>query len=350
MIKRLDRYLARTFFWSWAASVSFFAGMYLVIHFFSDLDDLGDRAASFHRMGWSTVGGLARYYGLQLPFVLVMTAPFSILMGAMWTGQQLARKNELVAILCAGVSLRRVVLAIVFLGSLVAGGFSLLREAWLPEIAAERHRIERIFKGRSDDVLSDLPLVHDGRGLAFHVARYDVLDRVADGVTVFPPVGTGEELLEVERMVWRKGRWVVPDGARVDGPRARLERTDLGPRDFEIEDRGLLFLSTSELRALRSRHPDRAALEVALHANFAYPIGCIVLMLMGLPLVLRAERRTPFLAAGIGLLLSVAYFAVERVLLDLGTREELFAPALGAWLPVILFGAIGLLLVETMRT
>ena len=98
------------------------------------------------------------------------------------------------------------------------------------------------------------------------------------------------------------------------------------------------------------RYPDRSDLRLLMHAHFAYPLGVVVLLLLGLPLVLKATRRTPFVAAGVSLLLSVAFFATQTVLQDLGGRGEILNPVLGAWLPIILFGAIGLLLFETMGT
>jgi lipopolysaccharide export LptBFGC system permease protein LptF len=61
-------------------------------------------------------------------------------------------------------------------------------------------------------------------------------------------------------------------------------------------------------------------------------------------------RASAFVAAGASLLLSLGFYSVQNVLQDLGARGELISPALGVWLPFILFGAVALILFETMPT
>jgi len=126
----------------------------------------------------------------------------------------------------------------------------------------------------------------------------------------------------------------------------------LTPRELEIEieNDSFLFVRVSDIRELLAADPDRADLLLKLHAHYAYPFGCLVLAMLGLPLVLRPSREAPLVAAGAGLMISMAYFVTERLLADLGTRDEILSPALGAWLPVLLFGAPGLLSLETMKT
>jgi len=150
-------------------------------------------------------------------------------------------------------------------------------------------------------------------------------------------------------VVWSDaGGWEsVADPAASTAP---LTETGLHPRDIEIESRRLLFLDVSELRRLIARYPDRSDLRLLLHAHFAYPAGVMVLLLMGLPLVLKPTRRTPLTAAGVSLLLSMAFFATQTVLQDLGGRDEILNPVLGAWLPIVVFGSLGLLFFETMST
>jgi lipopolysaccharide export system permease protein len=346
-MKRIDRYILASFLWAWLVAFCFFIGMYLIIHFFNKLGDLAEAGSSFAAQGYNPVIGFCRYYALNLPFVMVQTAPFTILMGAMWVCQQLSRRNELVSILAAGVSFRRVALV-----PLVAGlGLSLLfaaaREGFLPRIAAERHRMERLFKGKADDVLKRLPQIRDGDGRIFHIKDYVVSDRTAYRVDIIevPAKGASIAHFDVIRYVEGEG-W---HGMRSDEAPVEID-TDLHPRDLEIESRSLLFLDARDLQRMIHRYPHRSDLRLLLHAHFVYPLATLVLLLMGLPLVLRVNRQSPFVAAGVALLLSIAFFAVQSVTQDLGARDEVLNPVLGAWLPIIIFGSVGLLLFETMAT
>ena len=348
-MKRLDRYVIISFLTAWVASFVFFAGMYLVIHFFNKIGSMSESIAAFEAAGVGAVQGLCLYYGLNLPFVMVQTAPYTVLMGAMWSAQQLARRNELVPVLMAGVSLRRLSLPILLSGFLLALIFAGVREEVLPAIATARHNIERLHKGKKTDVISRIRQIPGANGEVVHIREYDVSTRVAYGVNVLPPPGSSRGRVYYESVPWSDADgWPAADDAPTST--ALLTETGLHPRDIEIESRRLLFLDVSELRRLISRYPDRSDLRLRLHAHFAYPAGVMVLLLMGLPLVLKTTQRTPFMAAGVSLLLSMAFFATQTVLQDLGGRDEILNPVLGAWLPIVVFGSLGLLFFETMST
>ena len=49
-------------------------------------------------------------------------------------------------------------------------------------------------------------------------------------------------------------------------------------------------------------------------------------------------------------MLSILFFATQTIMQDLGGRDEILNPVLGAWLPIVIFGAVGALLFETMST
>lgn len=347
-MKRIDRYILGSFLVAWLSSFVFFTGMYLVIHFFNKIGGLAHAAKSFESAGWSPAQGLCLYYALNLPFVMVQTAPYTVLMGAMWAAQQMATKNELVPVLVAGISFRRLAVPLLVAGLALALLFAGVREAVLPNIAAERYKIERIYKGKDRDLIKRIRQIPGRSGETIHIREYDVANRIAYGVNVLLPPDKGGGRVRYAAVSWGDDGWEQTGGAPASIE--ALRTTGLRPRDVEIESRGLLVLGVTDLRRLIDRYPDRSDLRLLLHAHFAYPVGVVVLLLLGLPLVLKATRRTPFVAAGVSLLLSVAFFATQAVLQDLGGRDEILNPALGAWLPIILFGAVGLLLFETMST
>lgn len=347
---RLDRYLLARFGISWMVAMITFSVFYLLIHFFTQIDALGRARRGFDGLGLSLFEGVSRYYLTNLVFVMTIFLPFTVLLAAMWTGQQIARRGELLAIVAAGISLRRIALTFLAASLLIGLGGGLLREAVLPRLAPIRHELDRAMKGRSESTLDRLPMLADESGQVLHVGSFDRSEEVARGVRVMDRAGTGGLPLDVSIIAWRSGRWVPLEGAVVEGDLGRLERLTIVPRDLEMQDRGATFASIEDVRRQLQREPDRASLRMQLHAHWAYPFSCLLLPLLGLPLVLRPSRQTPWIAVGSGLLLSVAFFVLERLLVDLGTRDEFLHPALGAWLPVLAFGALGLLAFESMRT
>jgi lipopolysaccharide export system permease protein len=267
----------------------------------------------------------------------------------MWAVQQMSRKNELVPVLVAGISFRRLSVPVLAAGFLLSLLFAGVRESVLPKIAEERHRVERLFKGKANESPSIRPpQIRDAEGRIWHIREYEIATKTARGLNIVVGGLEAKPRRHWEAVRWEGGRWIVVAGD--PGDETVLIETKLTPRDIEIESRSLLFLDVGDLRRMINRYPHRSNLRLLLHAHFAYPLGTMVLLLMGLPLVLRAARKTPFVAAGVSLLLSIAFFAVSSVMQDLGGRDEVLNPVLGAWLPIILFGAVGLILFETMRT
>jgi lipopolysaccharide export LptBFGC system permease protein LptF len=257
-----------------------------------------------------------------------------------------------VPILGAGVSLRRLALPLILSSFVIALLYGGVRERVLPDLSLERHRMERIYKGNDEQVLKSLRQFYDGQGFLIHVESYVVDRQEARGVIVLPPNWDQGVLSHgyAETLQYRDGKWHHDAGNSNQVLQNFLEETDLSPRDLEIESRSLRFLDVQSLRELVQRFPERSDLRVLLHSHFAYPLGSLVLLMLGLPLVMRIGRKSPFVAAGVSLLLSVLFFAVQTVLNDLGTRDVFINPVLGVWLPIVLFGSAGLILFELMPT
>ena len=98
------------------------------------------------------------------------------------------------------------------------------------------------------------------------------------------------------------------------------------------------YSSTVELmQGLRNRSLDFGADErLAIHARFIQPVQDLTLLFLGLPLVLSRSNRNVFLAIGLCLALVIAFSAIVIGSRYLGSSYWL-EPALGAWLPLMIF-------------
>lgn len=354
-MKRIDRYLIGVFSLSWSISLVFFLGMYFVIHFFSRMKGLTDSVEAFQEAGLGATRGFLVYYLVNAPFILVEVLPFSVLMAGMWTLQYMARRNELVPVVTSGVSFKRLCVPMLIMGFALSLVFTVVREEALPDLADKRQRMERLVRGDQELVLEDLMPVPDGKGYLFHMAEYYVHRRMARTVSVLDAEEPGARLATAEAVVFRPdgprgSGWYPLQDARVTGRVELFQETDLTPRDIRSESSTALYMSVSDLDRMLERHPERLHLRVLKHAGYAYPLSTLILLLMGLPLVLRGHRRSPYVAAGLSLLLSVTFYAVQNVLQDMGARGDLPDPLVAAWLPQLVFGSAALVLFETMPT
>ena len=233
--------------------------------------------------------------------------------------------------------------------------FSVVKETVLPGLARERKRIERMVKGDEKDNIRDLDLITDGRGHLFLINEYDITSRVASNVDVMDAGDPGRHLGYVSAMRYAKGPggrkgWYPLRGSDVTHDLDFPLDTDLTPRDLEIASPGLRHLSVEDLRHLIARKPHDLDLQLRMHEHFAYPLGGVILLLLGLPLVLRGGGKSPYMAVGMSLLLSVGWFALAHLFRRMGATGDVIDPLLGAWLPVLLFGSLGLVLFESIRT
>jgi lipopolysaccharide export system permease protein len=335
----LDRYVIRTFLFSVFVAFTFVLGLYVMVQFFGHLEDLDAAERAFATRGVGLFQGLCRYWALGMPFMITKLGPFATLLAAMWTVQKMARDQEITAAQVAGVSLHRLMAAVLLAGVVLSMGLWTVRQVVLPRIAAPHHEYERLMRGKTQATIDLSMNVHDSAGNRVLIRSYDPIERVARGVQFRS--NDLERSVDVPAMRWDEaaGRWeVLAAGAP---PSPLPVATDLSPRDIEVSARGLRFLSSAELEELARRMPGRLDLELMRYTRFTYPFTTPVLLLLGLPLVLRRDRQSIYAAWGLCLLLSIFYFGAENVLYGLAERDGLVSPLLAAWIPIVVFGTVG---------
>jgi lipopolysaccharide export LptBFGC system permease protein LptF len=340
-VKTLDRYVT----WNFAVSVFvafvFLLCIYVMVHFFSRIEDLALAQRGFEARGLGLFRGLCRYYALTMPFMIAKLGPFAVLLAAMWTLQKMARDQEVAAAQVAGVSLHRLTAPILAFGLLVSLGLWAVRQEVLPRIAIESHELERLLRGKKEAVIDGPMVLRDSSENRFSIQTYEPSTRIARGVQFRSADLARSSDFEAMQYDPERSLWLVRGAA--GGLEPLPIETDLNPRDIEIDARGLRFLASDELDQMARKLPGRLDLALLRQTRFTYPFTTIVLLLLGIPLVLKRERQSIYAAWGLCLLVSILYFGVENVLHGLAERDAALSPALAAWMPVVVFGIGGAL-------
>jgi len=140
---------------------------------------------------------------------------------------------------------------------------------------------------------------------------------------------------------------------------------------LEVRDTGRYFLHTrdvtferltrngnwynkaSPLRLLQELHlPEsarQAAMAVLFHIRMTRPILGMLLVLLGLSVVLRDQNRNMILSTGACLMLCGLFFVICYICRTMGENDFL-TPAMSAWLPILLFGPLGVALFDAIHT
>ena len=102
-LKKLDRYVIGTFFWPFFLCLVGFTGLYVVIDFFSNIDEFLGHSSVFEVIRQTVV-----YYVLRVPSYLAQVMPVLTVVPAVICLVRLERSNELCAMRACGLSLRRI--------------------------------------------------------------------------------------------------------------------------------------------------------------------------------------------------------------------------------------------------
>jgi lipopolysaccharide export LptBFGC system permease protein LptF len=128
----------------------------------------------------------------------------------------------------------------------------------------------------------------------------------------------------------------------------------LEPRGyFETEEPDPDKMTYGQLSAyisqLKARGFNAVPPTVKLQRKVAFPFVTIVMTLLAVPFAVTTGRRGAMYGIGIGIALSIAYWVILQVFSAIGEGGVL-TPMLAAWAPNLIFGAVALYLVLTVRT
>ncbi|RMH05501.1 MAG: LptF/LptG family permease [Planctomycetota bacterium] len=339
---RFDRYLLAVF----GRHLLVIGGAVLGTFLLLDLLGNSDEFAQVEAPSAAVAADVARYLALKLPAVWLEFAPYLTLLAGLTTALHLARQREWIPVLGAGRSALRAVLPLLLAALALGAGTAGIRETVQPRLAPLRMALEwRLEDQRPWQMRQLLARGRDGTRLLAGVFR-----PAAGEIEDFEAYGRGpggeDVLVLADRARWDGGGWVLAGGRRVvpgreTRPAERFEAEGLAPADLlraAFARVAPLELSSAQLREVLARDPGHRQAATLIWAWRAAPLAHLVLLLLGLPFVLRFDRRSAVEGLGLGLLLGLLYFVAEIVLRDLAGRGAL-PPFWGGAGALLLFGA-----------
>ncbi len=346
-MRKLDFYIGRSFLEPFLVATAAIVGLYMVADAFGKLDDFLREARSFH----DALARMGQVYILRIPTFLAPVLPISMVVGAAYGVAQLNGHNELTAMQACGVSFWRILAPIYVIATVVALlGFA-NREIVVPraEQLAAPDMLTWIGKDdRFERVLGYLE--EEGTHYTF---RYNVATKKAQNVFILKELKDDNHLhIRAQRAEPVSNGWLLM-GVQADDDEVKemTWETSLRPADLELLVLPPDIRPLKTLRTLIRREPENLTYRLFYHARLAYPFTGIVLVGLGLPFVIGNERirRSRMLGVGVCVIVCMVFYAVQFIAHDLGQTGQL-PPAVAAWLPVVVFGALGLYLLETVHS
>src|SRR5205809_1473561 len=352
----LDRYVIRNFLQVYFYCIAGFVSIWLIF-------DISDNISTFidERIGLLLA---VRYYGSQVPEVFIILLPVSLLLALLFTLGRMSRSNEIVSMLTAGVGLPRVLLPLIGVGLLTVGtsmalNYSLAphaelaRKSFLSEAHARpaRNIQGQIFRNRTDLRTWFIQNFRLGDNLFnnVQVLQQDANDNIVTSYVAarayYRPETKTWDLQNVRLAYYDAAGNITKEEFR---PALTIEHWSETPFRLGSANVQAEFLSFPELREYLHFNADFPATLLApfrthLQYLLALPWTCLVVVCIAAPLGIGYSRRGVLSSVAAAVFLVFSMNFLVHLFLALGEGDRV-SPWVAAWMPNLLFAAIGLYL------
>lgn len=304
---------------------------------------------------------------LYFPKALWYTAPLSVLFAVSFTLSGLYAGSEMTAVFASGVSLFRFTLPLVLLSAALSFGFFKFENIIVVPYYKQKVELQNLLlnteKSKNND---DVVVISEAGGIVYKAGFYDDSSRqLYDLTVVMKSQSELQEIIVADSALWQeeKGRWKLQNSVvyRYDG-------TSFTVDDVREEDLALLVeipetfqnseISVDEVNAEDARKyiellnrtglPSGEA-ESMYYKKYAFPSIIFLVVLLSIGLTGRSKRNVLLVSIILCVSAAVLFYVTQMVTMYMAKFEYLSAFA-GAWLPVIVFFIISIVLLKFTRT
>ncbi len=307
-----------------------------------------------------------KYFIFQVPNLIQMVFPLAVLFAVLISLGGLAKTSELIAMRAGGASIFHAAVPFFFMG-LVICFFSLL---FSEIVVPKANHIERETKEVEIEHKTELFMetfrqnlsLRGGDNALYHIGTFDGSKNTMTDVLIlqFDNESHLKSRVDAKGAHYQDGRWIFENGylrtfnENDDEISAQpFDQTTIDllekPSDFIKEQKENSELSIAEL-AILIQQLKRNGLDchkelVDLHNKLAFPFGCVILALLGVPWGWSMGKFSGVVASfGICLLVGFAYIGGMQIGHTLGD-SGVVSPFLAIWSINLIFGIMGPILI-----
>jgi len=358
ILRPLDRYVLAEFLKILTATALGFPILVIVINITEELQKY-----LLRRLPWMDI---AKAYVYGVPETMFQVLPAAVLFATVFSIGGFTRHSEISAAKASGISFYRFIAPIAW-GAAIATLLGLLLGAALP--AANSRRDELLQEKRSGDAVtrSNFTFATE-QGRVYKVASADAsvgtLDRIEiDRKGHWPDYPSYVIFARSAKWSERRG-WLLKSGVlhvltgdstnltvsfdslrdrHLTEPPKNLLANQKAPEEMGYEDLGRF------IESMRRSGTDVNQLRVERMLKIAIPATCLIIMLFGAPLATSNQRGGAAYGVGVSLATTVIFLMLVQLTQAIGSKG-LVPPNLAAWLPGIVFGTVGVMLLARVRT
>lgn len=351
LMKQLDIYIVRKF-------IMTFLFMNLLLTMVIIIFDISEKIDDFLENSVPFMAVVIEYYLNFIPFMLNMFIGLITFIVVIYFTSRLAFNSEIVAMLAAGISFRRLMVPYLVTSFMLAGLSFTLSNFLIPHSNKIRLNFEMSYMGKHKPSYESYMHFQIAPGEFISVQNFDPFSK-SGYKAILSRIDENEvqRVLSADYLRWDsvKGSWLFDQYSirTIDGHKEHLEYGNVidtvlavGPEDLTTRVINVDHMGFRQLRRFIESSKIRGTenilfYEVEKHKRLAYPFATVILTIIGVSLSSRKVRGGIGFHIAMGLLASFSYIIFMKFSETFATNGNL-APAVAVWIPNGLYLALGL--------
>ncbi|MGF1602246.1 MAG: LptF/LptG family permease [Thermosynechococcaceae cyanobacterium] len=302
--------------------------------------------------------------GLQVPYFMSLSFPMAMLLASLLSMSRLSADGELMALRSSGISLYRLVGAVVLFGLLVTGGMFMFEELLIPTTQQQVHTLLETPLSQGVVGGQDRNIFYQEYGPDREVKRFFYAQR-ADGnklrgLTILDfTKPDAKQVISAESARWNAAgnTWLFRNGTiyAVTASGAQQSVLDFDEQQLSLprdpldlahpvrEPEAMTIAQAQRYRSTIEKTGDRQQIQKAsiqLQRKLALPFTPVIFALVGSSLGIRSRRLSASTGFGFSVLVVLAQYLAIFVT-NIWGKAGILSPLMAAWLPNVLGLALG---------
>lgn len=348
----LDWYIIKKFIGTYIYAILLIISIAIVFDFNENLS----KFTQYHAP-WRAI--IFDYYANFIPYYSNLFSPLFVFIAVIFFTSKLAGNSEIIAMLAAGVSIKRLMRPYMLSCVVIAGLTFYLNSFVIPHGTVIRQNFETLYRNSKKNTSAENVQLFVAKNTTAYIQNYDDQYKRGYGFSLVKiknkKIVSHLTAMEIQydtiadsKYHWKLSNWKIrtlkglkehiQSGATKDTV-LLMEPTDLVYSNGQQET-----FTSPELLDYISKQISRGSgnvvqYEVEFHKRIAMSFSSFILTIIGLALSSRKRKGGMGLSLGIGLALSFSYIMLQTVSATFAIQDNT-PPILAAWIPNIIFAII----------
>lgn len=348
----LDWYIIKKFIGTYIYSIVLIISISIVF-------DINENLAKFTQYHAPLEAIVFDYYANFVPYFANLFSPLFVFIAVIFFTSKLAGNSEIIAMLAAGVSLKRLMRPYMMSCVLISCLTYYLGAYVIPHGTVVRQNFETIYKNKKKNTSAENVQLQVGKGVIAYIQHYDNKKKKGYGFSLdkfenkkLVSHMTASEIqydtISDSKYHWTAKHWTI---RKLKGLREQITKGTSIDTLIMMEPTDLVYskgqqetFTSAQLEEYISKQIDRGSgnvvqYQVEYHKRIAMSFASFILTTIGLSLSSRKRKGGMGMYLGIGLALSFAYIMLQTISSTFAINADT-PPMLAAWIPNIIFAFV----------